>query len=81
MKDEKRIAIIENVFATVEGITSALKDMPRTGKQGRNIFIKTYNRKPGNKRKRAIVVARTALAAAFGAMHALAIVSTPTPKT
>jgi len=54
--------------------------MPKTDKQGRNIFIKTYKRRPQNKKKRAAVMAKIAVATAVGAMNTMRIISQPIPK-
>lgn len=65
---------------TAWNINKVLKDMPRTGKKRRNIFIKSYKRRPQNKKKRALVLARVAMTTFFGSMQMLTVMQTPIPK-
>lgn len=57
-----------------------INELPRTGKRNRNIFRKTYNRRPGNKQKRAFVMAKMGLSAVMGASQVHLITSQPIPK-
>jgi len=78
-KYSKAIAIAESVTETATGIVRELKKLPK-GKHKRNVFIKTYNRRPGNKRKRAIVMMNSSMSAMMGAMQVAMIMQTPIPK-
>lgn len=76
-KLEKQKAIAISILQNAQTVISAIKEMPKTGKRGRNIFIKTYNRRPDNKRKRRKIIARVAISTAISAMQIRAIASTP----
>lgn len=80
IKIEKSLAIAARAMSAAETITDVLKGMPKTGKQGRNIFIKTYNRRPGNKRKRALILARAGIHSMFASLEIARIISMPIPK-
>lgn len=79
-RKSKAIAIFNSVVTTAESITTALKHMPRTGKRNRNIFIKTYNRRPKNKFKRDGVLTSTQAVAIIGACQLCIIMSQPVRK-
>lgn len=74
---EKKLAMFEVVSHTANGITTIFKTMPRTGKKRRNIFVKSYNRRPQNKKKRALIMAQAAMTAVLGAMQLHAVMVRP----
>jgi hypothetical protein len=76
---EKGLAIIRNAVETEKGITHSLKQLPQTGKK-RNVFIKNYNRRPLNKRKRKQVMALVAFKIMMSAVTHATILSTPIPR-
>lgn len=78
---DKKLAIMQLTVQTAANITNTLKDMPHTGKKGRNVFVKAYNRRPQNKKKRAMVMIRVALSACFGVASLYRIIKTPIPRT
>lgn len=77
---DKKLAILQSVMQTADSITNTLKDMPHTGKKGRNVFVKACNRRPQNKKKRDMVIIRVALSACFGATDLSKIIQTPIPR-
>lgn len=77
---DKAIVLLESVLNTAEMINRAVKMLPRTQKHGRNIFTKTYNRRPMNKQKRALGFMHIGIAAALGTVRAISIASMPIPK-
>lgn len=75
----KQLEIAQQVMNTATVITDLAKQLPKTGKR-RNIFIKTYNRRPQNKKKRGAIIAQMALTSVMGAMQVARIASQPIPK-
>lgn len=61
-------------------ISGIMAEMPKTGKAGRNIFIKSYNRRPRNKQKRNKIIVQAAIRSAIGASQIAVIQSQPTPR-
>lgn len=78
-KIEKQLAIIEAVMHTANMVIDQVKKLPK-GKHRKNVFIKSYNRRPGNKRKRARIISGIAMSQYMGAAQIIRIASTPTPK-
>lgn len=76
----KSASILESVIRTANAINEASKELPQTGKIGRNIFIKSYNRRPRNKQKRAAGMAKIIISAAIGVAQIHLIQSAPVPK-
>lgn len=64
---------------TAEAVAKHLKDMPKTGKR-RNIFIKTYNRRPQSRKKANNVLALVSMTQMMGAAQLMSIMSQPIPK-
>jgi hypothetical protein len=76
----KQLEIFQNTIHTANNVSDALKQMPKTGKRGRNIFLKSYNRRPMNKKKRAQAMFNVAWHVYFGAIQNAIIISTPMLK-
>lgn len=78
-KTQRAIEIAETATHTASSIAKSLRQLPKTGKR-RNIFSKTYNRRPMKKIKTAAVMLNTAFAAFMGAAQISRIIETPIPK-
>lgn len=76
---QKRLAIFESVVNTATAVSGFAKQLPNTGKR-RNIFVKSYNRRPNNKRKRALLLAQIAWSAHMGAVQIAIVASQPILK-
>lgn len=76
---ERSLAIAEAITSTARVISQHALNLPRTGKK-RNVFIKSYNRRPNNKKRSAIIVAKMIATTYFGALDILKIQSMPIPK-
>lgn len=79
-KLEKAKAIAASVMATASAITGIARKLPKTNKANRNIFIKTYNRRPGNKITRKMLYAQIALTLYMSRAQIQAVISQPIPK-
>ncbi len=78
--DEKRVQIFNAIIYAAESISLIYKDYPVTGKKKRNVFIKKYNRRPMNKRKRNLIFAKAAMQQAISAMQISKIIQQPILK-
>ena len=76
---DKKVAIIENIVHAASKNIELLKELPKTGKM-RNIFIKSYNRRPQSKKKRGLVLMKIATNSYFSAIRQAVIISQPIPK-
>ena len=79
-KLEKAKQIFAAVTHTAGQITEGVKELPRTGKKRRNVFVKAYNRRPRNKQKRAQASFKIAMAAMIGAAQIYMVASQSIPK-
>ena len=73
----KQIAIVESMINSVAIISAQIKRIPKTDKRMRNIFVKSYNRRPMNKQKRANAIACITIQSAISAAQISTIISTP----
>lgn len=76
----KRLRVFNTVANTSFQVIAIMKGYPRTGKRNRNILRKTYNRRPMNKRKRAMCTVNLGLATLMGVFQIAKEVSQPIPK-
>lgn len=77
-KSEKAVRVLNVITGAAANNLKLLKLLPKSGKI--NPFIKTYNRRPRNKQKRALVFAQLAMQNAMSAMSIAMILQTPNPK-
>lgn len=77
----KRLEVLLTVIDAADSICKQLKQLPRTGKKRRNIFIKSYNRRPNNKRKRAAGYMGIMMTSIISAMQVKQILQQPIRKT
>lgn len=76
----KKQEMAEVVINAAIHVVNSVREMPQTGKHKRNIFIKTYNRRPRNKQKRAMAFANIAIHMAISRQQLLRINSQPIAK-
>jgi hypothetical protein len=76
---ERQLAIAEAITSTARVLGEHALNLPRKGKK-RNIFIKSYNRRPNSKKKSAVIVTKMIANIYFGALDVLRIQQTPIPK-
>ena len=76
----KALELVKSIQVTASSVVNIARQLPKTGKKHRNIFIKVYNRKPGNKKKRAAGMLNMAISSVMGAASIARIVSQPMPK-
>lgn len=74
----KHLRIMGEVVWAAQKIAKLFKTLPK-GKHG-NIFIKSYNRRPRNKQKRAIVIMQSTVQSAMTAAQVATIASQPLPS-
>jgi hypothetical protein len=77
---EKQLTLAYSVLKTAGSLVELVKKLPITGKVKRNVFIKSYNRRPMNKQKRRLVLSQMAFSAFMGAIDIASIQSKPIPK-
>src|SRR5436190_11654809 len=77
---DKHFMLAQTLINTALSVIDFVKMLPKTGKHKRNIFIKTYNRRPMNKKKRAVIMAQIAMATATGAINVAITMQHPLPK-
>lgn len=77
----KRLEILLTVIDAADSICKQLKQIPRTDKKRRNIFIKSYNRRPNNKRKRAASYIGIMMTSIISATQVKQILQQPIRKT
>ena len=75
----KQAAIAEVVMNQAQVIINISKTLPNTSKR-RNIFKKTYDRRPNNKSKRALAFVQMAITSAMSAAQIGIIAGQRTPK-
>jgi len=78
-KLNKSIAIINAIKEAADTITRHAKDLPKD-KFHKNVFIKSYNRRPRNQQKRARAINGMAIAKAKGISQIRIITTQPLPK-
>lgn len=74
----KHQQIINTVVDSASHTINLVKQLPKDGKH--NPFIKKYNRRPGNKQKRALVMAQMVIAARMAEAQVKMIQASPIPK-
>lgn len=78
--ENKELSIASTVVDSAHRTIELLKQIPKTGKAGRNIFIKSYNRRPQNKKKTRLLMFKVALNTFMTANQILIIQATPMPR-
>lgn len=78
-KKEKAFAMADAVIGAATEIASISKLLPKS-KLRKNVFLKSYNRRPGNKKKTAIALAKVYMAARLTRLQLLQIISQPNPR-
>lgn len=76
----KESQIIECAAGTTNTLIGYAKQIPNTGKRDRNIFIKSYNRRPGNKMKALKATLAMVSTTFMGAIQLAMIAAQPLPK-
>jgi len=82
MSIEKQMAIANAIIDAAMSVVSFAKDISKltpTNKR-RNVFVKSYNRRPANKKKRAVLTAQSAINVAMASDRIRAMLSQPQPK-
>lgn len=77
-QSEKAVRVLNVIVGAADNNIKLLKLLPKSGK--RNPFIKTYNRRPKNKQKRALIFTQLVMQNVFAAMSIAMIQQTPTPN-
>lgn len=76
---EQKILAIAGVISGLSGsLINAAKDLPKNGK--RNPFRKTYNRRPGNKKKKALFMCQAILITRMAIIDMMRIQAQPFPR-
>lgn len=76
---EKKMLMVEHVNNTALGMADILKSMPNTGKH-RNVFIKSYNRRPRTKQRRNLGMIKLQMYVVSRAIGLAIIIQQPIPK-
>lgn len=77
-KKEKSLAINEIIVNLAKTVVNITKTLPKDGK--RNPFVKSYNRRPRNKKKRLLATAQVAINTRLAQSQAYIVASQPIPK-
>ncbi len=75
----KRIEIAQAVMHGATSVADYAKQLPK-GEHHKNVFVKTYNRRPMNKGKRAKAMMGMAMSCAISAMRVATIMQQPIPR-
>lgn len=78
MMKQNRLSMANVVIDAALNTITLCKQLPRNGK--RNPFNKSYNRRPRNKQRRALVMAQIAISARLARTQLEIISSQPLPK-
>lgn len=76
---EKSAAIAQTVIETAGIVTNQLKNLP-VPKRKRNVFVKSYSRRPMNRNKTASTILQISCTLQMSAFHMAIIQATPIPK-
>lgn len=79
-QNSKQAKVLTTVLNTCSSVVNAMNSMPDTSKK-RNIFIKSYNRRPQNKKKRRMAIFEVAMSSYIGATQIAITASQPIPKS
>lgn len=77
---EKKKVIAETILNSAEILVAQAKRLPNTSKHRRNIFTKSYNRRPQNKQKRLVIMAQMCIDASITSVEILRMTQTPATK-
>lgn len=78
-KAKKALALAETIIAGAEFISGQIQQLPKS-KHRRNIFLKSYHRRPMAKKRTARIMANIAIGSAITATQAEIITSQPIPR-
>lgn len=76
---QKSAAIAQTIIETADIITHQLKNLP-VPKRKKNVFVKSYSRRPMNRNKTAHTLLGISCTLQVSAFHMAIIQSTPIPK-